>query len=388
MKRIYFDNAATTPVHPKVLEKMIPFLRENFGNPSSIHSFGRKTRVAIEEVREITADFINAKPAEIYFTSGGTESNNFVVFGIAKSERVESSRNEIITTKAEHHSVFDSCHALERFGFDVKFLPVNEQTNLEIQNLEETLSQNTSLVSVIHINNETGSINDIKLISALVKKNNSYFHTDAVQSFGKVHIDVKDLGVDALTASAHKINGPKGVGFAYIKTGTPVSPLLLGGSQERNRRGGTENVAGIIGLGEAIKIIKERNQNEKEAYNHVSKLRERFVNGLISIDKENLTINGDGRNFPYILSITFNSKFYKNDSEAMLMYLDINGIAASNGSACTSGTLKPSHVILSSGKSIEDANGTIRFSFGFENTLEEVDYALEIIKKMTEKFKR
>ncbi len=388
MKRIYFDNAATTPVHPKVLEKMIPFLRENFGNPSSIHSFGRKTRVAIEEVREITADFINAKPAEIYFTSGGTESNNFVVFGIAKSERAESSRNEIITTKAEHHSVFDSCHALERFGFDVKFLPVNEQTNLEIQNLEETLSQNTSLVSVIHINNETGSINDIKLISALVKKNNSYFHTDAVQSFGKVHIDVKDLGVDALTASAHKINGPKGVGFAYIKTGTPVSPLLLGGSQERNRRGGTENVAGIIGFGEAIKIIKERNQNEKEAYNHVSKLRERFVNGLISIDKENLTINGDGGNFPYILSITFNSKFYKNDSEAMLMYLDINGIAASNGSACTSGTLKPSHVILSSGKSIEDANGTIRFSFGFENTLEEVDYALEIIKKMTEKFKR
>ncbi|MFA3781726.1 cysteine desulfurase family protein [Melioribacteraceae bacterium 4301-Me] len=388
MKKIYFDNAATTPLHPKVLEKMVQFLKEDFGNPSSIHSFGRKVRVAIEKVRETVAEFINAKPSEIYFTSGGTEANNFVVFGIANANYIETGLKEIITTKAEHHSVLDSLLQLEKLGFSVKFLDVNKTIKVDLQTVQQLVTNETSLVSIIHINNETGSINDIKTLASTIKKNNLYFHTDAVQSFGKVKIDVNELLIDALTASAHKINGPKGIGFAYVRSGTPISPLIYGGSQERNRRGGTENVAGIIGLGEAINILKNSNAHQNSNYEYVSKLRTRFIEGLRTIDKNGLIINGDENNFPYILSVTFSSEFYNNDSEAMLMYLDINGIAASNGSACTSGTLKPSHVILSSGKSLEDANGTIRFSFGLENTLDEVDYALEIVKKMTEKFKK
>ncbi len=385
MRKVYFDNAATSPVHPKVVEKMLPFLKEEFGNPSSIHSFGRKTRVAIEEARETVAEFINAKPAEIYFTSGGTEANNFAVFGIAKTEYAESGRNKIITTKVEHHCVMDAFHELEKQGFTSIFSNVDEHTNTNIPDFKKSLTEKTSLVSVIHVNNETGSINDIKSICEIAKENGTYFHTDAVQSFGKISIDVKQLGIDSLAASGHKINGPKGTGILYVKTGTPISPMIFGGSQERNRRGGTENVAGIIGFAEAIKIKKESRQDD---YSHIEKLRKHFINGIKSIDKNGFNINGDDKNFPYILSITFNSQYYKNDSESMLMYLDINGVAASNGSACTSGTLKPSYVILNSGKTVEDANGTIRFSFGVQNTFDEVDYVLEVIKKMTTKFKR
>lgn len=383
--RVYFDNAATTPPNPKIFEKMKPFLTEEFGNPSSIHSFGRKARVAIEEAREIAAEFINANPSEIYFTSGGTEANNFAVRGIARTEFFESKRHNIITSKAEHHSVMDSFIDLTNNGFSVNWLNIKRDTTADFELLERLNDDSTSLISLIHVSNETGAINPIKEISSLVSKKNIYFHTDAVQSFGKLKIDVQELDVDSLTASAHKINGPKGAGFAFIKSGTPVSPLIFGGSQERNRRGGTENTAAIVGFAEAIKAAK---QDMSDNYQYVKNIRDEFVKGIISIGNEKIVINGGDNILPYILSLTFLSEHFNTDAEAMLMFLDINGVAASNGAACTSGTLKPSHVMLNAGYSKEDASGTIRFSFGSQNTLLEVEYTLGILETMIRKFSK
>jgi cysteine desulfurase len=383
--KVYFDNAATTPLHPRVFEKMKPFMTEEFGNPSSIHSYGRKTRVAVEEAREIIANFINANPSEIYFTSGGTEANNFILNGISKTELLESSKNKIISSQAEHHSVIDSIKNLSQNGFCYNLLISRSDTSTDFQKLSQYLDKTTSLVSLIHVNNETGAINPIEKISPIIKSNNTFFHTDAVQSFGKIKIDTQKLGIDSLSASAHKINGPKGIGFAFTKSGTPLSPLIFGGSQERNRRGGTENVPAIVGFAEAVKISDEEMSAN---YQHVKNLRDEFLQGLGTIGGNKIKINGGENTLPYILNITFLSEYFRNDAEAMLIYLDINGIAASNGAACTSGTLKPSHVILSAGYSESDAAGTIRFSFGSQNTIDEVYYTLNVLKKMIAKFGR
>jgi cysteine desulfurase len=383
--RVYFDNAATTQVHPRVFEKMKPFLMDEFGNPSSIHSFGRKVRVAIEEARETVADFINANPSEICFTSGGTEANNFAIFGIAKNEFLESNRNKIFTSKVEHHCVLDAFQELEKNGFDVVWLVSDAYSKIDWPLSPDTFDKNTSLVSLMHINNETGAINPIEEIVKLLKQKNIFSHTDAVQSFGKFQLDVKKLGVDSLCGSAHKINGPKGTGFAFVKSGTPISPLLFGGSQERNRRGGTENVSGIVGFAEAIKLAGESMQSN---FMHAKNLKGKFISGLESIDSEGIVINSTQNSSPFILSVTFKSDFYNNDSESLLMFLDINGVAASNGSACTSGTIKASHVILGMGYSPEDAAGTLRLSFNTSNREDEVDYALEVLYKMTKKFRK
>lgn len=385
MKNVYFDNAATTKLHPRVLEKMLPYLKDDFGNPSSIHSYGRKVRVAIEESREIVADYINADASEIYFFSSGTEANNFPLFGIAKTEFLDSSKNSIITTKAEHHCIIDASNELMNNGYDIKFADVQNDTAVDPAVINNLFTDKTSLVSVIHINNETGTANDISAIADLCKKQNIYFHSDAVQSFGKVKIDVNAIGLNSISASAHKINGPKGVGFSYARSGTPLAPMIFGGSQERNRRAGTENAAGIIGLAEAVKIASE---TMDENYMHVSRIKEKLISGILLLEKEYIKINGGNNTSPYVLNITFDSEVFNNDAESMLMFLDINGIAASNGAACTSGTLKPSHVILSSGRSVEDANGSIRFSFSFENTLDEVDYTLDVLDKMIKKFRK
>lgn len=383
--KVYLDNAATTPMHPKVLEKMLPFLKEYYGNPSSIHGYGRSTRVAIEEAREFIAETINADPGEIYFVSSGTEANNFPIFGIAKTEFEDSGRKNLITTQVEHPCVLEAFQVLEKQGFSVSFVPVDKNSEVNYELLKDSIDGSTSLVSVIHINNETGTVNDIKRISQLKEKSGFYLHTDAVQSFGKINIDVKETGIDSLSVSAHKFNGPKGMGFTYAKSGTPLSPMIFGGSQERNRRGGTENAAGIIGMAEAVKQSIETIDERKQI---VSRLRKRFTEGIKNIDRDNIEINGSEKTFPYLANLTFKNNAYKNDAEGMLMYLDINGIAASNGAACTSGTLKPSHVILSMGKSKEDAAGTIRFSFGAQNTEDEIDYALDVLKNMSQKFRR
>ena len=349
MKRIYFDNAATTPVHPKVKEKILPFLTEQFGNPSSIHSFGREVRVAVEEARELIADFINADPSEIYFTSGGTEADNTAVFGIAKTEFAESGRNKLITSKVEHHAVLESFEQLSEQGFETSFIGTDKNSKMDLTVLSNKLDDGTSLVSAIHVNNESGAINNVDEIVRLAKVNNSFVHLDCVQSFGKYPLDVKKLGADTIAASSHKIYGVKGTGMLYVKSGTPLSPILFGGSQERNRRGGTENIAGIIGFAEAVRLA---NANMNENYEVISSLTNYFISGVENVSSGTISVNSKGDAFsPYIISVTFDSTHYNNDAEAMLMFLDINGIAVSNGSACTSGTLKPSHVITAMGKS-------------------------------------
>jgi len=384
-QRIYFDNAATTKPHPGVVEKMLHYLNSEYGNPSSVHSFGRKVRVAVEEAREFVADFLGAIPSEIYFTSGGSESNNFAIRGITRVVYEESGKKNILTTKAEHNAVLDIVDDLKKYGFIGNLLNVSEHAELELSELEKNISDRTALVSVIYTNNETGNINNIAEIGAAVKSSDAVFHTDAVQAFGKVSIDVNRSNIDSLSASGHKIYGPKGIGILYARSGTPLSPLIFGGSQERNRRAGTENIAGIIGFAEAVKIAEE---NMEENFTIVDKLKRRLLEGLKSFSKNEIVSNSKDDASPYIVSITFDDEFFNNDAEAMLMYLDINGIAASNGAACTSGTLNPSHVIMSTGKSKSYANGTFRFSFSPENTIEEVDYTLEVLEKMRDKFRK
>lgn len=386
VRKVYFDNAATTPLHPRVLEQMLPYLKEHFGNPSSIHEAGRKVRVAIEEARETVAGFINADPSEIYFVSGGTEANNFPLFGIAKTELLESGRKQILSGSTEHHCVLETLEELSRQGFLTSLVNVKPDSSIDLEEAKKLLSsEGVSLLSFMHANNETGTLNDIKAISGLAHNSSAYFHSDAVQSFGKVPIDVKAFGADALSFSSHKINGPKGAGAVYVKSGTPLSPLIFGGSQERNRRGGTENPAAIVGFAEAVKIAS---QNMQANFEHVKSLRSLFIEGLNSIDPKGIEVNGGSSVLPHVLSITFRNEYYNSDAEAMLIFLDINGVAASNGAACTSGTLKPSHVILAMGKPVEDARGTLRFSFGSQNTHEEVEYVLEILNKMAWKFRK
>ena len=383
--KVYLDHAATTPLHPKVLEKMLPYLKEEFGNPSSIHSYGRKTRVVIEEARETVAEFINADASEIYFTSSGTEANNFIIRGITETVFIETGRNKIISSKSEHLSVLDQIRALNIKNFIASLLSTQNDGRIDLKELESEIEPSLSLVSLIHTNNETGAINNFGTIPAELAKQNMFFHTDAVQAFGKTLIDVKQCGISALSASAHKINGPKGAGFAYVKSGVPMSPLIFGGSQERNRRGGTENTAAIAGFAEAVRLAKS---SINDRYEHVSALKKIMTAGISNIDSKGIIINSEANSSPYILSITFDSSYYKNDAESMLIYLDINGVSASNGAACSSGTLKPSHVILSMNKKVSDANGTIRFSFGPENNRDEINYTLEVLQKMSAKFRK
>ncbi|MBI9070021.1 MAG: cysteine desulfurase [Melioribacteraceae bacterium] len=379
--KIYLDNAATTKLHPKVLEKMLPCLNENYGNPSSIHSHGRIVKVAIEEAREQIAGLINADASEIYFVSGGTEADNFPIFGISKTNFNETGREQIITSKAEHHAVLESVDELNRYGYKTDIIDFN--CSSDIHNLQTKIGPGTNLISLIHTNNETGYINDIANVSKSINEPDVYLHTDAVQTFGKFKLDVQELGVHALSASAHKIGGPKGIGFTYIKAQTPMQSLIYGGSQEKNRRGGTENVAGIIGFAEAAKIAYN---NVEANYSHAASLRNRLIDGLRKIDVNGILFNSSQNQSPYILSLTFSNEFYRIDAESMMMYMDLNGISVSNGSACSSGSLKPSHVIIALGRTEADAKGTMRFSFSPDNTVEEIDYTLDVLKKMSAKF--
>ncbi len=383
MMKVYFDNAATTKLHPQVLEAMLPYFAEYFGNPSSVHSFGNKARVAVETAREEIANFINAEPSEIYFTGSGSEANNFCIRGIAQTEFYESNRKKILTTSIEHPSILKTFGHLKSQGFNTDMVLVNEQFQPDEKKLSEFSGTSVSLLSVMYVNNETGSIIDIAKIKNFVH-NNIFIHTDAVQAFGKIKIDVNQLGVDALSASAHKIYGPKGVGFAFVKNGTPMDSLIFGGGQERNRRAGTENVAAIVGFAEAVKLAKEKMDDN---FKTVSNIRNYFINEITK-NLNYTSINQSSENSPYILSFTFSPEYYKIDTESMLMFLDINGIAVSSGSACSSGSVKPSHVILASGKNEMYAKGTLRFSFTPENTFEQVDYAISILKKIAAKYKK
>ena len=381
--KVYLDNASTTKMHPKVLEKMLPYLTENYGNASSIHSFGRKSRVAIEDSREFIADIINADPSEIYFTSCGTESNNFIINGIVKAEFEESGKNNIISSTGDHKAVLNTIEKLNSDGFTSTLLPLNNRFDVVDNNLTGGIITSSSIASIVHVNNETGTINNISELAAKLK--NVYIHSDAVQSFGKIDVDVKKLNIHSLSASAHKLYGPKGIGLAYIKSQTPMESFIIGGGQERNRRAGTENVASIVGFAEAVRLAKE---NMTENFEKVKELKKQLWNGLGENGIKEVSQNTSNDNSPYILSMTFIPEYYNIDAEAMLMYLDINGIAASSGSACASGTLKASHVIKAAGYSEDYANGTLRFSFSAENTSEEINFTIEVLTRLAKKFRK
>jgi len=384
MKRIYFDNAATTKTDRRVVEKMLPYLNNYYGNPSSVHYFGLETKAAIEEARETIAKFINADPSEIYFTSGGTEANNFILKGAAIQSFLDEGKNAILASAVEHHSVMEPLVELERENFKINYIQVLNDSRIDLENLKQKLTPFTSIVSVMHVNNETGAINNIEEISTLKENFNFILHTDAVQSLGKIPVDVKELGVDFLSASAHKFHGPKGIGFAYVKNQSPIKAFITGGAQERKRRGGTENVPAIIGLAEAIKILTSEMQEQREK---VEKIYNRFNESLLT-DFKHIRINRSSKKIPHILSITFPEEFYTGSAEEMIMFLDVHGIAASYGAACSSGTLSPSHVMLAMGMPEEDARGTLRFSFSHFNTPDEVDFCLKVIQKLHSKFHR
>jgi cysteine desulfurase len=377
-RRVYMDHNATTPVHPEVLEAMLPYYKDRFGNASSIHSFGREAKVALEESREKVAKLINASPQEIYFTSGGTESDNLALKGTAFANRKKG--NHIITSKIEHHAVFESCKFLEKEGFEVTYLPVDVQGFVDPHDLKKAMRKETILVSIMHANNEVGTIEPIDQLCEITKEKGAYFHTDAVQSLGKIPVDVQKLNVDMLSLSSHKIYGPKGAGAIYIRKGTRITPWSHGGHHERSRRAGTENLPGIVGLAKAVEIA---HRDMEEQSQHLRNLSEAFYKKLTRAIPDVILHGHLEKRIPNTLNLSFKAV----EGESMILSLDLKRVAVASGSACTSGTLEPSHVLSAMGISPEIAQTAIRFSFGRENTLEDVEYVVEILPEIVSRLR-
>ncbi|MFA5097695.1 MAG: cysteine desulfurase NifS [Candidatus Margulisiibacteriota bacterium] len=378
MRQIYLDYAATTPAHPDVVAAMKPYYSEIFGNPSSIHSFGQEAKGAVEAARERVAELIKADTGEVVFTSGGTESDNFAVKGVAFAN--ESKGDHIITTAIEHHAVEAPCEFLKKRGFGVTILPVDGEGLVSCEDVRKAITPKTILISVMHANNEIGTIQPIEEIGRIAKEKNIYFHTDAVQTAGALPIDVNKLNVDLLSMSAHKLYGPKGVGALYIRKGTKMVPFMHGGGQEKNRRGSTENVPGIVGFGKAAELaVAEMPQRTA----HLIPLRDKLIKGLSKID--HIYFNGHPeKRLPNNVSFCFEYV----EGESMLLNLDMEGIAASTGSACSSATLEPSHVLLAIGRPHEIAHGSIRFTLGRLTTAEDIDYVLDVFPKIVAKLRK
>jgi cysteine desulfurase len=377
-KRIYVDHAATTPIRSEVLEEMMPYLTERFGNPSSIYSYGREAKKAIEEAREKVAKAIGAGPLEIYFTGSGTEADNWAIIGTAFANRNKG--NHIITSSIEHHAVLHTCEYLEKQGFSVTYLPVDEYGMVKLETLKKSINDRTILVTIMHANNEIGTIQPIKEIGEFLKEKDITFHTDAVQTVGKIPVNVKDLKVDMLSLSAHKIYGPKGIGALYIRKGIKIHPYIHGGAQERKRRAGTENVAGIVGLGKAIELAISNLEGQRE---YLTSLRDKLIKG-IQEKIPYVRINGHPtQRLPHNVNMCF--EFI--EGESLLLNLDMKGICASSGSACTSGSLEPSHVLLAIGLPHEIAHGSLRLTLGKDNTQEDVDYILEVLPQIVNKLR-
>lgn len=380
MDRIYLDHAATSPVHPDVVERMIPFMTEVFGNPSSIHYFGRQSRHAVDEARALVAKSIGAKETEVIFTSGGTEADNMALIGTAMANRDRG--RHIITTAIEHHAVLRACQYLEKQGFDVTYLPVDEHGKVSPADVKAALRDDTILVSIMFANNEVGVLQPIREIGELLKEHQAYFHTDAVQAYGLVPMDVNEHHIDLLSVSGHKINGPKGIGALYARETVKLSPLFYGGEQERKRRAGTENVAGIAGLAKAVEIAQETMKQKQEEYRL---LRETMLS-IFAKSGIDFAVNGSEDGLPHIVNVAFPGT----NVESMLVNLDLAGIAASSGSACTAGSIDPSHVLVAMfGKESERIRSSIRFSFGLGNTKEQIERAatetVKIVKRLTNK---
>lgn len=376
-KRIYMDYAATTPIDEKVFDAMLPFMKEQFGNPSSVYFHGREAKKAVERARENIARILKANANEVYFTGGGSESDNWAVKGIAYANKHKG--KHIITSSIEHHAVLHTCQYLEKKGYDITYLPVDENGLISINDLKKAIRKDTILISIMFANNEIGTVQPIKEIGEIAKENGVYFHTDAVQALGNVSIDVKEMNIDLLSISSHKIYGPKGIGALYIRKGTLIDNLIHGGAQERRKRAGTENTAGIVGFGKAAEIMEV---DFEKHVKHLTELRDYLINGIVE-KIEHIKLNGhDKKRLPG--NVNFSFQFI--EGEALLLNLDIAEIEGSSGSACTSGSLDPSHVLLAIGLSHEIAHGSLRLTIGRYTTKEDVDYVLSklpgIVKRL------
>ncbi len=378
MRRVYLDNNATTPLAPEVFEAMKPYLIHDYGNASSIHWFGQQARAAVEAAREQVAKLVNARASEIVFTSGGTESDNAAIFGIVEAARSEN--KHVVTTAIEHHAVLYAAKALEKRGVRVTYVRVGSSGVVDPQDVERAIRPETVLISVMHANNELGSIQPLEEIGRMAREHDIYFHTDAVQSTGKIAVDVEKLGVDLLSISAHKLHGPQGVGALYLRKGTILRPLLYGGHHERDRRPGTENVAGIVGLGKAAEIARARRQQEAA---RLSALRDRLEENILETIPL-VAVNGDrARRLP----TTTNLSFDYIEGEGFVIAMDLRGVACSTGAACSSGSLEPSHVLSAIGLSPQQARSCIRFSLGCLNTDADIDYTLEVLPAVVEQLR-
>ncbi|AGA69916.1 cysteine desulfurase NifS [Desulfitobacterium dichloroeliminans LMG P-21439] len=379
MRRVYLDHSATTPVDPEVAKLMMIYYTEQYGNPSSVHSFGRETKAALENARDSVAKLLGAEPSEITFTSGGTEADNLAILGAAEAQSKKG--KHIITSAVEHHAVLEACEFLAKNGYELTVVPVDEEGLISVAEVEKAIRPDTILISIMHANNEVGTIQPIAEIGKLAREKGIIFHVDAVQSFGKIPINVKSMNVDLMTVSSHKIYGPKGVGALFIRRGVRVVPRIYGGGQEKKRRSGTENTPGIIGFGKACDLAAERMEAEGIRQ---GQLRDKLLAGIME-KIDHVKLNGPrGENrLPGNLNVSI--QFV--EGEALLLSLDMMGIAVSSGSACTSGSLDPSHVLLAMGLTHEIAHGSLRFSFGHQNTEEDVDYVLEQLPKIVDRLR-
>jgi cysteine desulfurase len=377
---IYLDYAATTPLDPRVLEAMMPYLTEKFGNPNSIHAFGREARKAVDEAREKIAALLNCRPSELVFTSGGTESDNLALRGVAAAYRQKG--NHIVTTAIEHHAVLHTCRALQDEGFEVTYLPVDEHGLVAPEQVAEAITDRTILVSIMHANNEIGTMEPLADIVRAVKEKRPdvLVHTDAVQTVGHIPVDVEALGVDLLSFTAHKFYGPKGVGGLFVRRGVKLVPQLTGGGQERNRRSGTENVAGIVGMAKALEIAVAEMPTEIP---RLQTLRDELINGVLSQIPDSRLNGHPTQRLPH----NANFSFLGVEGEALLLQLDLHGIAASSGSACTSGSLEPSHVLLALGLSREWALGSLRLTLGRFTTRQHLERVLAVLPSIVEKLR-
>jgi cysteine desulfurase len=370
MRRIYLDHAATTPTRPEVVKAMLPYFADAFGNPSSIYSYGREAKGAIEEARARVAQLIGARSEEIIFTSGGTEADNFALEGVAFAN--EHKGNHIVTTSIEHHAVLEVCKFLERRGFKITYLPVDKYGLVDPDDVKRAITNKTILISVMHANNEVGTIQPVEEIGEIAREAGVYFHTDAVQTVGHISVNVDKLKVDLLSMSAHKFYGPKGVGALYVRKGTRLVSFMHGGEQEKRRRAGTENVPAIVGLGKAVELAGQEMSNEPE---RMAYLRDMLIKGLME-KIEHIRLNGHAtRRLPNNVNVSVDFV----EGESMLLNLDLEGICASTGSACSSASLEPSHVLLALGLSPEEAHGSLRFTSGRENTEADVERVLEVL---------
>lgn len=377
-KTIYMDNAATTRVLPEVFEEMKPYFLEQYGNPSSVYSFVNDAKKAVDQARVTISDFINAKPQEIYFTAGGSESDNWALKATAES--YANKGKHIITSKIEHHAILHTCEYLERRGFEVTYLDVDENGIVDLEQLKASIRPDTILISIMTANNEIGTIEPIKEIGAIAKEHGILFHTDAVQAYGHIAIDVDEAHIDMLSVSGHKFNGPKGIGFLYIRTGVKIGSFIHGGAQERKRRAGTLNVPGIVGIKKATEIARD---TLKERSEYETKLRDYAIDRILN-EIPFTRLNGDRKKR---LPNNMNFCFRFIEGESILILLDQKGVCASSGSACTSGSLDPSHVLLAIGLPHEIAHGSIRLTISEENTKEEIDFVIDNLKQIIERLR-